>query len=364
MQFTISKSELQTALSIAGKCVGGSIIPAHSNFLFELNKTQLTISATDSERLISYTCNVDSETVDSFQLPAVKLTEIVKLLPEQPMIFTIGKSTIHVKHSTGEFEFPYEPGIDYPKMVHKEIYLVELPSEKFIAGLNRVLFATSQDSLRPNLMGVLIELTNKGINFTGANGPVLSTVHYDGEFTDNQVLVTQKTVTTVSGLPSDENITLSIGQTTIFVKPNEQTSLCCRIIDEKYPAYRNVIPRDNDKVLAVDRLHLLSALNRSRVFGKSVEDMLLVSFSLGKTISIATTNLLNQSTNETITGQYTGGDLSLELNCKLLIGCLSKLECETVYIHFKDFKSAILITESEADYGDTLMLTMPYSKPV
>lgn len=364
MKFQITKSELQTALGIAGKCVGGSIIPAHSNFLFELLAETLTVSATDGERFISYKCDIDGGQEISFQLPAVKLFEIVKLLPDQPLTFEIGDKSVKVIHATGNFEMAIEPGKDYPKMKHIEVYAIKMPSTQFTDALNRVLFATSQDALRPNLMGVFIEIGTKGITFTGANGAVLSTVNYPGEYEDNKVLITQKTVSTATSLPIEDSVNVSIGDTTILITPNDNTSLCCRVIDEKYPAYQGVIPRNNDKVLAVDRLHLLSALNRSKVFGKSVEDMLLISFSVGKETTITTTNLLSQSTKEVVTGEYHGDELSIELNCKLLIGCLSKLDCETVYLHFKDFKSAILITETEAEYGDTLMLTMPYSKPV
>lgn len=363
MKFQITKSELQTALNIASKCVGGSIIPAHSNFLFEVMPGKLSVSATDGERFISYKCDIEGGDKFEFQLPAVKLSEIVKLLPDQSLTIDIDDKSAVVTHATGNFEMAIEPGEDYPKMKHTEVYGFQMQSSDFIVGLNRVLFATSQDTLRPNLMGVFVETGKSGITFTGANGPVLSTATYPGDYQENQVLITQKTVSSATGLPIDELVNISIGDTTILITPNENTSLCCRIIDEKYPAYRGVIPRNNDKILAVDRLHLLSALNRSKVFGKSVEDMLLISFSVGKETTITTTNLLNQSTKEVVTGEYHGDDLSLELNCKLLIGCLSKLECETVYLHFKDFKSAILITETESDYGDTLMLTMPYSKP-
>lgn len=117
----------------------------------------------------------------------------------------------------------------------------------------------------------------------------------------------------------------------------------------------------SEKVIsAIDRQQLLSSLNRVRVFGKSVEDMLLVNIELGDTVTLSTTNLLSQSTKEQILAQYSGEALSLDFNCKHLINCLSRLSVEIVYLHFKDEKSAFIITESEKEYGETLMLAMPH----
>jgi DNA polymerase III subunit beta len=364
MQFTISKSELQNALAIAGKCVGqNNILPAHGNYLFEWAGTYLRISATDGERYMSYLANVDGKESLSFQLPANKINELVKLLPEQPVIISLSDTLATFQTVTGTYDFPYEPGIEYPRVKHESVFAFDIASGEFLPALNRVLFAVSDNSLFPDLNGILLDFSPDGLQYTAINGPVMSTTKQDGEFKDHQSIVTPKTVNTLAASPVDDIINISIGDTSIQVKLNDQTTLTCRLIAEKYRAYKQVIPTGNRNNLVINRVELLAALNRMRIFANEIEKFLVVTLSLGNKLELSATNLFSQSAKEQLHGNYSGEPFSLNFHAGYFISCLSRLTTENVYISFGDEKRGFIIRDNESDSNDNIMMVMPFYKP-
>lgn len=185
----------------------------------------------------------------------------------------------------------------------------------------------------------------------------------DGETPKGEVILSQKSVSTLTSSPANETINISIGDTSIQVKLNDNTTLFCRVIDEKYRAYRQVIPKDNTNLLVINRVELLASINRMRVFANEIEKLLIVTLSLGNEIVISTTNLLSQTGTEQLQGTYTGDEFSLNFHAGYMISCLQHLDSENVYIYFSDNKRGFVLRETESTDAVNLMMVMPFYKP-
>ncbi|NNL82416.1 MAG: DNA polymerase III subunit beta, partial [Winogradskyella sp.] len=119
MKFIVSSTQLLKQLQVLGGVINSSnTLPILDNFLFELNKTQLTVSASDLETTMSSTIEVDSEFEGSVALPARLLLDTLKTFPEQPLTFVVeDNNTVEISSNHGKYALAYADGAEFPKAV-------------------------------------------------------------------------------------------------------------------------------------------------------------------------------------------------------------------------------------------------------
>src|SRR3970040_565990 len=122
MKFIVSSSYLLKQLQVLGNVINSSnTLPILDNFLFDLNQSLLTVSASDLETTMSATLSIDSESKGSVAVPAKLLLEILKTFPTQPLTFTVEEnSTIEISSNSGKYALAYAPGDEFPKSVNLE----------------------------------------------------------------------------------------------------------------------------------------------------------------------------------------------------------------------------------------------------
>ena len=122
MKFIVSSSYLLKQLQVLGNVINSSnTLPILDNFLFELKKSELIVSASDLETTMSATLTIDSTSEGSVAVPAKLLLEILKTFPEQPLTFTIEEnSTIEISSQSGKYALAYAPGEEFPRSVNLE----------------------------------------------------------------------------------------------------------------------------------------------------------------------------------------------------------------------------------------------------
>ena len=149
MKFVVSSTELlKTLSSISGVIAPNPLVPILENFLFELDKTLLTVTASDLQTVMVADLVVDSDETVSVAIPAKLLMETVRSLPEQPISFNINNETfgIEIITSNGRFKIAGENPMDFPKppQVNRS-FNIELDSHILASAINNTLFATSSD---------------------------------------------------------------------------------------------------------------------------------------------------------------------------------------------------------------------------
>src|SRR5574344_392119 len=176
MKFIVSRNELYKNLSaISGVLSSNNNMPILDNFLFTISGDKLTVTASDLDCTMSAVIdlnNVDGE--GSVAVPSKTLLETLKLMSDTPIVFAImeedGKASIKFSAADGEYNGHCFNGDEYPQAkTMDESRSFEIPANILQKAISKTIFATGNDELRPNMMGIFCELNEDNITFVGTD---------------------------------------------------------------------------------------------------------------------------------------------------------------------------------------------------
>ena len=252
--------------------------------------------------------------------------------------------------------FPKEPAAD-------DTTSFTMTASALVTAINKTLFATSNDDLRPAMTGVFFELDKKGLQCVATDAHRL--VRYKRTDTkcpkNDSFIVPRKPLNLLkAAIPSNEDeITLSYNNNHFFVK-HGTTQMSCRLIDARFPDYKVVIPTDNPYRLTVNKNDFQSALRRVSVFSNKSTNQVALSIS-GSELQLAAQDVdFSFEGNERMKCQYNGEDLMIAFNAKFLIEMLNAADSDEVNMELSTPTKAGLIKPAETeDSEELLMLVMP-----
>jgi DNA polymerase III subunit beta len=367
MKFSVSCTELVKNLSNINGVVGPNpLVPILENFLFELDKTELTVTASDMQTVMVTEILVDSTDKVSVAVPAKMLMETLKSLPEQPIVVNIDPDTFGVEiiSNNGRYKISGENPMDFPRApeVNKN-FNMEMDSHILAAAINNSVFATSTDDLRPAMTGVYVNFSEEDATFVATDGHRL--IRYKRtdlkSATASTLILPRKALNLVkSSLPSASiNVNVEFSNSNAFFSFGN-IKLICRLIDERYPDYENVIPKANPNKMTLDRNTFLSSLKRVAVFANKTTHQIRLKISATELhISAEDLDYSNEAA-EKIACEYVGEDMEIGFNAKFLVEMLNNLDSAVVTMELSQPNRAGLLIPSEKDENeDILMLVMP-----
>lgn len=367
MQFSISSAELKEQLQIVNGAIGSNpVLPILEDFLFNIEENKLSIAATDLETFMTSKLDVQASAAGSIAIPAKILLDTLKQLPAQPLKFDIDTETFAVSITSqfGQYNLAGENGEDFPKLpVVDAANTIEIPAAVLLEGINKTLFATSNDELRPAMTGVFVQINNEGLTFVATDAHKL--VKY--VFSDLEVAVEGAFILPKKALNllknalsnSSENVKISFNGTNAFFHFGEQV-LVCRLIDARYPDYNAVIPTNNPNILSITRSDLLNSLKRiANYANKTTNQVKLIITDGSLTIEAEDLDFSNKGT-EKLPCFYDGEEMMIGFNAKFLIEMLNTIGGDTVRIELSTpNRAGILKLEEQEPNEDLLMLVMP-----
>src|SRR5581483_11686529 len=198
MKFVVSSNMLlKEVQAISGVLNASNALPILDDFLFKLNKTELSIFASDLETTIRTTVTVDSKDSGEITIPAKLLIEMLKSFADQPLTFIVDtdKFAIEINSESGKYKIAGHDGEEFPKMVAVEAPVkLEMESELLVSAINKTIFAVANDDLRPVMSGVFCNFTPKEVTFVATDAHKL--VKYirpiSGVTTENSVIIAKK----------------------------------------------------------------------------------------------------------------------------------------------------------------------------
>ena len=366
MKFSVSSSELLKKLQMAGGAIGSNpVLPILEDFLFTLEGNQLTISATDLETSIVTKIEVNGDTQGQVAVPARILLDTLKALPQQPITFSINEENfgIEITSSYGKYRLAGENGEDFPKIPEQENGdSIQMSSQVLIQGINKTLFATSNDELRPAMTGVYFQVDFDKLTFVATDAHKL--VKYSFTEVESKVsssfIVPKKALNLLKGsLVGEEPVELSFNGANSFFSFGD-TRLTCRLIDEKYPNYNAVIPENNPNLLSANRSDFQNSLKRISIYANKTTNQVILNISQSSlTISAQDLDFSNEAT-EQLNCEYDGDPLTIGFNARFLIDMLNVLESDDIKIELSTPTTAGILLPSEPIEGEEiLMLVMP-----
>ena len=367
MKFSVSSSDLQKKLSLAGGAISSNpVLPILEDFLFRIEDGTLTIAATDLETSVITTMEVNADGNGTVAVPAKILIDTLKALPQQPITFDVNEDNfgIQITSAYGKYKLAGENGEDYPDIPEpSEADEVSVSALSLLEGINKTLFATSTDELRPAMTGVFFQVDFSKLIMVATDAHKLvkySVNDIDGEVS-SQFIVPKKALNLLkSALPStDEAVQVSFDKANAFFSFG-QTKMACRLIDARYPDYNAVIPVDNPNELLIARSDLQQSLKRIVIYANKTTNQVILNIADGSlTVSAQDLDFSNEAT-EQMACQYSGEPLTIGFNAKFLVEMLGVLEGEEVRLEMSTATRAGILVPTEQNAGqEIMMLVMP-----
>lgn len=366
MKFIVSSSYLLKQLQqISGVINANTVLPILEDFLFEIEKNKLSVTATDLETVMKVHLDIEAKDSGKVCIPAKILLDSLKNLPDQPLTFNIDKNfAVEITSDNGKYKvmgenpdnFPKEPAAD-------ESSNFSMTSAQLLNAINKSVFAVSTDDLRPAMTGVFFELDKKSISFVATDAHRLVKLMYSNVSCPEKssFIVPKKPLNLLkSSLPDNEDeLSISYNSNHLFVK-HGGTDLVCRLIDARFPDYKVVIPTDNPYKMTVNRSDFQNALRRVSVFSNKSTNQVALNIS-GSELQLSSQDVdFSFEGNERMACQYDGEDLQIAFNAKFLIEMLNVADGDEIKMELSTAtKAGIIKPVEEAEGEKLLMLVMP-----
>ena len=372
MKFIVASGELQKALNtVSGVISSSQSRPILENYLFELEGNLLKITASDGETTLVTTLEANSDDNGKFAVPAKIFQDFVKTYGEQPLTLSVkdsedgNGSLLEILDEKDNFAVALDNAEDYPELPEFDAsQSVKISAGILSEALTNTLFATSNDSLRPVMTGVLFQFKEDETNFVS---------------TDSHRLVVYKRTDLINAEPIEfimpkkplaifKNV-LANSNDEVIIEFNENMAKftfgnniwICRLIDGKYPNYSAVIPKENPNVLTINRSLLLSSIRRASIMSNKSTNQ--VRFKLSGNIlhlHAEDTEYANKADMQ-IPCDYNGEDINIGFSSKFLTEMLSVLSSDDITMKMSQPNRPGIIEPVDGLEAEEniLMLSMP-----
>jgi DNA polymerase-3 subunit beta len=324
-------------------------LPILSNLLVEAKNNNIQLTATDLEMQISL--NIESKFTGelSTTISAKKLLDICRSLPEGVDIdMQSNDSRITVKTGKSRFNLQTLPATDYPVMTKvagtgTEINISQIALKKL---LKQVEFAMAQQDIRYYLNGLLLEVNENKLNIVGTDGHRLSftSTSLNKNYDKTEVIIPRKTVVELIKLLDDSEdevlIEINAGQVNFSFS---DIRLISKVIDGKFPDYNRVIPVGHQNTFSVNRVGILTAMQRASILSNEKYRGIRMVLS-NNNLKLISTNTEQEEAEEELEIDYAKDGLDIGFNVTYLIDVLNNVNDETINFSFADANSSCLVT--------------------
>ncbi len=371
MKFVVSSTELLGHLQGISKVISTkNTLPILDNFLFKLEGTNLEITASDLESTLITRMSLDNTDGDgSIAIPARILLDTLKEFSEQPLTFDINLETLAIVISSekGKFSIVGQNGVDFPvlpSIKEDKKVAINIEADLLLSGINKTVFATADDELRPVMGGIFVEADTDKITFVASDAHKLVRYQRSDAHSEEAAsfILPKKPASLMKNIlpKEDGQVALEFDDKNAFFTLSEY-KVVCRLVEGNYPNYNSVIPSNNPRKLTIDRIELLNTLKRVSVFSNQASNLVKLELT-GNQMRVSAQDIdFSISAYERLNCEYEGDDMEIGFKSVFLLEILSNIESSDVVIELADPTRAGLFlpsgTDNEAE--DVLMLLMP-----
>ncbi len=350
MEITVSRQDLVKELTATQSVVERkTTIPILSNFLLEADEDRLNITATDLDQAIRTSAAVKVKKTGSCTIPARKLYDYVKLLPDGDISIKLlenhwvqirsGRSNTKMV-GMARANFPQVP--EFPAVAATAISAVALRT--LVA---RTIFAISNEESRYTLNGALLVIKAESLAMVATDGHRLSFVEkpnetLEGISGEKRVLIPRKALQELQVLLASteaEKIEFADDEHTLFFRVGHRT-LSSRKLSGQFPNFEAVMPRDNTKFAVVRSSELSAAIQRVAQFADERSGAIRMKLE-GNELKISANSTESGESEDTIDTPYSGDPITVGFNSIYILDFLKALDNEgEVRLEFKDAQSA------------------------
>ncbi len=364
MKIQITREQLLPALqAVIGVVERRQTLPVLANVLVVADEAGLSLTTTDLEVELVSRVELAVEEGGQVTVPARKLMDIVRNLPDGAVIkLAVDQERAVLQAERSRFSLATLPASEFPAV--EDIGATEpvvLPQASLRELIERTHFSMALQDVRYYLNGLLLELEPGRLRAVATDGHRLALGELEGqvEVTNNQqVIVPRKGVQELLRLldESDESLRLELGSNHIRITL-QNLRFTSKLIDGRFPEYQRVIPQVESNILRADRETLRQALVRASIL--SNEKYRGVRFILETDLlRIQSNNPEQEQADEELVVEYQGAPLEVGFNATYLLDALGVLEGDAVQIGLVDANSSCLIGAVGVDHFRYVVMPM------
>jgi DNA polymerase-3 subunit beta len=369
MELVVRKNDLLRELQLfQGIVERKNTIPILANVLLEAKGDEVTLLATDLEVALRSRCKASVSKPGSLTLPAKKLYEIVKSLPETDIRITEDKNGVKVAAERFDSRMQTLPREDFPTLPESAGgATVALPPSALKEMVAKTQFAITGEDTRFFLNGALFVLRNDSMSLVATDGHRLALVNVsrngksakDKDDAEAKAILPKKTLGELARLLAEgENaINYERGENHLFFNVGERV-LISRMIDGQFPAYERVIPKGNDKHIEFERDRLANAVKRVALLSNERSRAVKFQIDKGKVDVTSSSPDLGEA-HETLPVDYAGAPMQICFNAQYVLDFLAAVTTDVVALELKDEVSQAVMKPVGAEGYDYTYVIMP-----
>lgn len=340
-----------------------------NSILCEVQDNVLILVAGDGEttiqtRIEGIVCEGNGKVAFNARL----LSDILREMPELPLNFDINEQNFQITMTSenGKYVFVGSNGEEYPQMVREETpgHQFSLSAQVLRTALNKTLFCTANDELRPVMNGVFFDVATDKITVVATDAHRLvryTNVSAHSEEPTNFILP-KKPANILKDLLAKEEGDVEV----VFGDKNARfmfadTMIICRQIEGRYPNYNAVIPQNNPSHLTIDRLSLLSAAKRVAVFSAQGTGLLKVELDGTEKVKLSSQDIdFSTSSEEVLPCTYAGEAMKIGFKSSFLVEILAAIQSTEIVLELADAsKAGLILPLTNEENEEVLTLIMP-----
>jgi DNA polymerase III subunit beta len=363
MELVVRKNELLRELQLfQGIVERKNTIPILANVLLDAGEDEVRLLATDLEVALRSRCPATVTKAGALTLPAKKLFEIVRALPDTDVRIVEDRSGVRVTADRFDSRMQTLPREDFPALPDPSgTTAVTLPGGSLRQMVARTQFAITGEDTRYFLNGAKFIIQAESLSLVATDGHRLALVevaHETGLAEPVGVILPKKTLLELGKLLEDDSdVRFEAGENHLFFEVGGRL-LISRMIDGQFPAYERVIPRSNDKLIEFDRERLTSAVRRVALLSNERSRAVRFDVSAGK-VEVASSSSEFGEANEQLPVEYAGTALTISFNAQYVLDFLGVAETDVVSLSLKDELSQAVMQPVGAESYTYTYVIMP-----
>jgi DNA polymerase-3 subunit beta len=368
MELVVRKNDLLRELQLfQGIVERKNTIPILANVLLEASGDELKLLATDLEVALRSRCKASVSKPGSLTLPAKKLYEIVKSLPETDIRITEDKNGVKVAAERFDSRMQTLPREDFPTLPESAGGTTfTLAPSALKEMVSKTQFAITGEDTRFFLNGALFVLRSDSMSLVATDGHRLALVNVNrngksskDKDEENKAILPKKTLGELARLlaEGDNDINYERGENHLFFNVGDRV-LISRMIDGQFPAYERVIPKGNDKHIEFERDRLTNAVKRVALLSNERSRAVKFQIDKGKVDVTSSSPDLGEA-HETLLVEYTGAPMQICFNAQYVLDFLAAVTTDIVALELKDEVSQAVMKPVGAEGYDYTYVIMP-----
>src|SRR5512146_2757658 len=348
MDITVSKFDLLKELTATqGVVERKTTIPILSNFLFEASGDKLSITATDLDLSLRTSCSVKVKKEGSCTIPARKLYDYVKLLPEGEISLKLLENHwVNIRSGRSNTKMVGMARSNFPSVpMFPAANVVKIPAQALRTMISKTIFAISNEESRYTLNGALMVLKPESLTMVATDGHRLAHIEKTGAAMEVsgelKTLVPRKAMAELASLLSGndaEFVEFAKDESTLFFRIGGRL-LTSRQLTGQFPNYEAVLPRDNNKSVTVHCDELSAAIQRVAQFADERSNAIRMRVEKNE-LKISSSNTETGESEDSLETAYAGDPLVIGFNSQYLLEFLKVVNTGDVRFEFKDAQSA------------------------